>query len=131
VEKAMEVIDFQLNGRRVEGFTRAIPGGLKTYLIQCPSFSLEKYQVENRIEERSDPARFFLFTVVKGSGALYWGKGREAMKKGDSLLIPAALGTYTLEGRFELLKSYVPDTAEAENHQDESVQLKKKKEVIV
>lgn len=121
VEKAMEVIDFQLNGTRVEGVTRPIPGGLKTQLICCPHFSLEKYQVETRVEERSDPARFFLFTVVKGSGALYWEKGREAMKKGDSLLIPAALGTYTLEGRFELLKSYVPDPSEAEDHQNDSV----------
>lgn len=117
VEKAMEVIDFQLKGSRVEGVTRTITGGLKTHLIRCPYFSLEKYCVETRVTEQSDPTRFFLFTVVQGSGVLSWEKGRETLKKGDSLLIPAALGRYTLEGRFQLLKSYVTDPAAAENLQ--------------
>ncbi|MEN1759181.1 type I phosphomannose isomerase catalytic subunit [Anoxynatronum sibiricum] len=115
VEKAMEVIDFQLEGNRVEGVSRNVPGGIKTQLIQCPYFLLEKYQVVTQIKEKSDPNRFFLFTVVRGTGTLSWEKGRKTLKKGDSLLIPAALGSYSLEGGFELLKSYVPDPMAAES----------------
>ena len=116
VEKAMHVIDFQLKSGRVEGITRNVSGGFKTHLIRCPHFSLEKYQVETRVKEKSDPARFFLFTVVAGSGALCWENGRKTLLKGDSLLIPATLGGYSLEGRFQLLKSYVPDPEESVNH---------------
>ncbi len=112
VEQAMEVIDFQLKGDRVEGTTREIDGGLKTDLIRCPYFALEKYDVETEVKEESDPARFFLFTVVKGSGTLRWEKGKKTLKKGDSFLIPAALGSYTLEGPVQLLKSYVPNSEE-------------------
>ncbi len=109
VEKAMKVIDFRLKGNPVEGTTQKITGGSKTHLIRCPYFSLEKYRVETQVTEKSDPARFFLFTVVKGSGTLGWEGGRKTLKKGDTILIPAALGTYRLEGLFELLKSYVTD----------------------
>ena len=110
VEKAMEVIDFKLSGKRVEGKPIEIVGGLKTELIRCPYFALEKYNVETEVTEKSDPARFYLFTVVNGSGTLHWEAGRKTLKKGDSLLVPAALGSYTLEGPFELLKSYVPSS---------------------
>ncbi len=108
VEQAMAVIDFKLKGNRVEGTTRKIDGGLKTDLIRCPYFALENYDVETEVEEESDPARFYLFTVVNGSGMLHSKKNQKALKKGDSLLIPAALGGYTLTGPVQLLKSYVP-----------------------
>jgi mannose-6-phosphate isomerase len=107
LEKAMEVIDFELDGRLMEGAAEEVPGGRITRLIRGQHFTLEKVDVESRIREKSDPERFFLFTVVNGSGALKWDTGSETLNKGDSLLIPADLGSYTLEGRFELLKSYV------------------------
>ena len=107
LEKALDVIDFELNGSRMEETAEEVPGGRVTHLIRGQHFTLEKVEVDSRIAEKSDPERFFLLTVVSGSGALRWETGSETLKKGDSLLIPAALGPYTLEGRFELLKSYV------------------------
>ncbi|NGT12450.1 mannose-6-phosphate isomerase, partial [Clostridium perfringens] len=35
-------------------------------------------------------------------------EGELAIKKGDSIFIPASLGKYSLKGNMTLLKSYVP-----------------------
>jgi mannose-6-phosphate isomerase len=34
------------------------------------------------------------------------------LRQGESILVPASLGKYTMIGRMKLLKSYIPDEAE-------------------
>lgn len=58
--------------------------------------------------------RFFIFTCVEGNGEILYKDGEEEIKTGDSILIPATLGNYTLKGNMKLLKSYVPDIKKVE-----------------
>ena len=46
---------------------------------------------------------------MEGNGKIVSSGNELEIKLGDSILIPASLGKYTLEGNFTLLKSYVPD----------------------
>ena len=109
IEKSLEVMDFTLGADLKTGVKRHIPGGMKTNLILNEYFSLEKYEVDGLVREYSDPGRFFLFTVVNGDGEILYKEGAEILSKGDSLLIPASLGEFSLKGKFDLLKAYVPD----------------------
>ena len=59
--------------------------------------------------EKSDKDRFYIFTAVEGEGIIYYDEGEVDFKKGDSILIPAALGEYSIQGDCRLIKSYVPN----------------------
>lgn len=114
IDKALDVVDLSLEGRKSEGLKIEREGYNKTYYCLCKDFSLELYDVLASFEEHSDEERFFIFTCVEGEGEIIYKDGIEKIKKGDSLLIPASLGEYKFSGRMKLLKSYVPDVKKVE-----------------
>lgn len=109
VEKALDVINFDLKCENSKGITIHGEGFDKTILCLSEFFAIEKYEVKSKVIENSDLDRFFLFTCVEGNGKIVSSGNQLEIKLGDSILIPASLGEYTLEGNFTLLKSYVPD----------------------
>ncbi|MEQ8199646.1 MAG: type I phosphomannose isomerase catalytic subunit [Clostridiaceae bacterium] len=111
VQKALDVIDFSLSGEKTTGIKIEGEDLDKVYLLTCPYFSIEKYIIKSEVTERSDKERFYVFTCAEGSGKIYSGKETAEFSKGDSILIPAALGEYKIGGSSVLLKSYVPGTA--------------------
>jgi len=111
VKKALDVIDLNLHGKKREGIKVRKDGYEKTYLCLGKDFSLEMYDIENEFTEISDKGRFYVFTCVDGKGQLFYGENNmesEIINYGDSVLIPAATGSYTFKGNMKLLKSYVP-----------------------
>ena len=109
VEKALDVIDFSLKGENIKGVTIHKEGVDKTILCLSEFFTIQKYEVKDTVTESSDKDRFYLFTCVDGEGKIEANGTTLDIKFGDSFLIPAYLGEYTLKGEFTLLKSYVPD----------------------
>lgn len=109
IKKALDVINLDLVGKKSNGLIVKNEGYIKTYFCLCKNFSLELYDVENSCTENSDQERFYAFTCVEGSGKILYKEGKETIKKGDSLLIPASLGEYTFKGNMKILKSYVPN----------------------
>lgn len=115
IEKALDVINLDLVGKKVTKLTIQEEGFTKSYLYLCKDFSLELYDVETSFSEKSDKERFYTFTCVEGSGKIIYKNREENINKGDSMLIPAFLGEYTFKGTMNLLKSYVPDIKKVEN----------------
>ena len=115
IKKALDVIDLNLRGEKSRGITLKREGFEKTYLCLAREFSLELYDIADEVSESSDRERFYIFTCVDGNGKIIYDGGFENISKGDSFLIPASLGNYTLKGRMKLLKSYVPDCRKVEN----------------
>ncbi|KGM94348.1 mannose-6-phosphate isomerase [Clostridium novyi A str. 4552] len=114
VKKALDVIDLNLKGRKYEGIEVKKEGYTKNYLCLGREFSLELYNIKNCVEENSDLERFFIFTCVEGKGEIIYRDGMEEIQTGESILIPAILGKYKLQGNMKLLKSYVPDIKKVE-----------------
>lgn len=114
IDKAIDVIDFKLNGQRKIGINIEMDGYIKTYLCLSKEFSLELYDINNFCSENSDFQRFYIFTCVDGNGKIVYFNGEEKILKGESILIPASLGKYGFYGRMKLLKSYVPDIDKVE-----------------
>lgn len=114
IEKALDVIDYNLQGKKTEGIKIEKDGYSKTYLCLGKDFSLEMYDIEDCCSEESNTERFYAFTCVDGSGEIIYNGGSEKINMGDSLLIPASLGEYKLKGSMKLLKSYVPDVKQVE-----------------
>ncbi|MFL0194452.1 type I phosphomannose isomerase catalytic subunit [Clostridium sp. WILCCON 0269] len=109
IKKALDVIDLQLKGEKIKGVALKKEGYEKTYLCSSKEFSLELYDIHGKVVEESDRGRFYIFTCVEGQGQIMYEGGLVYVFKGDSLLIPAFLGRYILQGKMKVLKSYVPD----------------------
>lgn len=112
IGKALEVIDFDTSKRKgkSKGLVEKLGNNKeKTYLIANKYFSVEKYVINGIIDENTEGERFYIFLLLEGEAEIIYDTGRIKVSKGESVLIPAALGKYSLKGNFEALKSYVPD----------------------
>lgn len=121
IKKALDVINYDLEGKKAKGIKIEKEGYDKTYLCYGKDFSLELYDIKSSCSEKSDPERFYAFTCVEGSGEIEYSGGIEKINMGDSLLIPASLGAYEIKGSMKVLKSYVPDVDKMEREIGDSV----------
>lgn len=112
IEKALDVIDFNATGRK-EKFRglKIQPDSdyIKKVLVVCRYFAVEQYTLNGTLNETADGRKFYLYTFTEGDAELTYGNNILPVRAGESLLIPASLGTYSIQGNAKLLKSYVPD----------------------
>jgi len=109
IDKALDVIDFNLKPEKVTSLSVDYEDYSKTYLCLNKYFSIERYCIKRFLEEKSDEERFYIYFILNGEGRLEYEDGVLSIKKGESILIPAYLGKYKIEGEITLLKTYVPD----------------------
>lgn len=114
IDKALDVIDFSFKGEQSIGLKVENENFNKIFYSLCDKFSLELYEIKSSLQEESDRERFCIFTCVEGEGVIYFNEGKEKVKYGDSILIPAYLGKYEIKGNLKVLKSYVPDVKKVE-----------------
>jgi mannose-6-phosphate isomerase len=81
-------------------------------LIECEYFHVHRLDLANAWPDRTDGSTFHILTCVSGALGLVTPDGKEdRINVGEFLLLPAALGFYTLTPLAEntrALKSYVP-----------------------
>jgi mannose-6-phosphate isomerase len=114
IEKALDVVDLCLMGTKAEGMLEKHEGFSKQRLCSSKYFFLERYEIDTYCQETSDSGRFFILTCVEGDGEVQSNNScpKVSLRQGESILVPASLGKYTMIGRMKLLKSYIPDEAE-------------------
>ena len=79
-------------------------GGECLRLIECPAFTLDRLHVRHIMEETADGSRFYAYTALT-PGELRHPECTIQYNMGDTILIPASAGRYTLHGG-TLLKAY-------------------------
>lgn len=112
IEKALQVIDFNSRTKREKypGLKVALPGkSFKTYAVANRYFAVEIYDINGSVEENADGRNFYIFTFIEGDGVIKWENNLIEIRAGESILIPSAMGKYSLIGQIKCLKSYVPD----------------------
>ncbi|WJH35097.1 class I mannose-6-phosphate isomerase [Paenibacillus sp. CC-CFT747] len=77
-------------------------------LARSPYFVVEKGRVEQSWTLQTSPESFVIHIVCEGAGQLVWADGALDLKPGDAFLLPAGLGSYSLEGEVTVLRSYLP-----------------------
>lgn len=117
VEKSLETIDF--DGKHstecVKGYTVKEAEYEHTYYIINQYFALETVNVSGMYEQ-SKGNWFEVYMVLEGSGVLRADGYNVALKKGDSIMVPAVCNKTMLKGTMKLLKTYVPnDVKETRN----------------
>lgn len=107
LEKSLDVIDFNLKPKKLVENYKEFLGYKVSSLCENEYFSIYKYVISSKAEFRSDNNTFSIITCVQGVGAINYSGGNETIYKGESLLIPATLGKYEIEGNLEVLISRV------------------------
>lgn len=105
LDKALAVLKLE-PGERAKVAPRALAAG-KTLLIAVEPLAMERWEVAGVQEERTDAGSVEILTVIAGRLTLSAGT-TEALVRGESLVLPAALGSYRLAGEGALLRCYVP-----------------------
>jgi mannose-6-phosphate isomerase len=113
LDKALDVIDYAPAARA------AIPhldlGNGHVLLVACPFFALETWTLASEQSAATDPGTFEILTVLDGAGTLHAAGSAVSLRRGLSLVMPAALGTYSLQPEADetpplrLLRATVPD----------------------
>jgi len=83
--------------------------GALVYPTPISEFRLSRVELENRtpfVSSRERSAEILL--CVEGSARLSWDGGATSIERGDSLLVPAALSAYRIEGAGRLFRADAP-----------------------
>lgn len=112
ITKALDVIGFNSAGRRAKykGLELSLGSGCtKRITVANRYFCAEIYTIKESMNETADGSRFCIYMFTSGTGTILWGGGKLPVRAGESILIPASMGEYSLNGDFTALKAYVPD----------------------
>lgn len=112
LSKAMDVLDFNLQSKKRKGLK--VCGEDYDYSYYClnDKFALDIINIKTEFESQGDKERFYILTVVEGSGKISWDAGELKLEESESILIPAYAGNFKIEGNLKLMKSYIPDLEE-------------------
>lgn len=112
IEKALEVIDFNrsIENAKVKGLdVKVTEASVKVFKIVNKYFSVEEYIINDEVKENADGSKFFIYVFVDGTGTINYNGEKLPVSKGETVLIPAALGEYSISGNIKALKTYVPN----------------------
>ena len=82
---------------------RRFPGGVRTLLSSCEYFTVTQISLSGKEEFSADHTSFHSLLMLEGEAVLSWSNGVMRITKGESVLVPANTGRYTLEGKGELV----------------------------
>lgn len=111
IEQALEVIDFKSAGQRgkVEGVIKeSKPDFLRKELIANEYFEVDICELDGEVVQNTDGQRFFSYTFLEGAGKINHRGGSVNFKTAESILVPAAVGGYGIEGKAKYLKVSIP-----------------------
>lgn len=106
VEKALDVTNLtEADEPKVDYTLTEGDGYKKGVLASCEYFHVEAIQVSEQVELVADEKSFHSILVVEGSGYVLSSKEKMAVKKGDSVFLPAGYGTYCIDGECKVILS--------------------------
>ncbi|HEV2175759.1 MAG TPA: type I phosphomannose isomerase catalytic subunit [Terriglobia bacterium] len=89
------------------------PFGSRRYLVACPFFAVEEWNLRKLASLQGSPERVEVFSVLSGEGRMETAAGWLGYRPGETWLIPPHIGRYRLvpqpKTRSRLLRFYVPD----------------------
>lgn len=104
LEKAFQVID----SNKTSGRIAVLDKENIVALVKEKEFNLEVYNINGGISEKSNINKFHIFTCVEGQGRILYSeagiKKEEEINYLDTILIPAAMGEYSICGKLKLVK---------------------------
>lgn len=81
----------------------------KRYLVVSKNLALEEFNLGQKKTFKSDPKRFHIVTNIGDSMEIAYDNGSIFLDYCESCVIPAGLGSYSVNGKSRFLRCYVPE----------------------
>ncbi|WP_106766641.1 type I phosphomannose isomerase catalytic subunit [Paenibacillus faecalis] len=107
IEDSLNVTAYEGSGATTMSTDHAVPGQWLE-LARSPYFIVEKGIVEGPWSLKTTDDSFTILVICDGEGTIKWDEGSQTFSSGQCFLLPASLGSYTLEGNSTVLRSYLP-----------------------
>lgn len=107
VEKALDVINFDFEGKIIKKDEVIFDGYDVQNIADCKYFTADKINVKECYKDNCSGQTFHAYTVVEGEGELIHNNISYKINSGSSFLIPSSIGEYEIRGNITLLKSYL------------------------
>jgi len=92
IDKAMQVINYD----------RQLDTDFSHNVLSCSLFKMEKMCIEGQ-QQQSTEGHFVILCVIEGCGEILYHQGTEPIQKGETILIPACMGSFCIRGNVEVL----------------------------
>ena len=106
VDKALDVLDLT-PGERAKVESEPL-SETKTQLLRAEHFAAERWQVSGEQNEEVSETSLEILTVVEGEMTLRANAEETSLRRGETVVLPASLGAYTLSGDGVVLRCFVP-----------------------
>lgn len=109
VDKALEVTDLcpPTKPTTPQGEKEQFEGYSKTLLSTCEYFTVYTVTIETKANFTVDHTSFQSILCLEGNAVLTSENGTVELQKGDSIFLPANYGSYTLEGKANVILTMV------------------------
>lgn len=107
IDKALDVINFESStNQTLKREIELYDDNQKIRLVESEYFIVDEIHINNKYISKSSEDAFEVIMNISGSGKINWEDRSEIINKGDTLLIPACLGEYEIEGNLKILSVY-------------------------
>lgn len=69
-------------------------------------FSVEDLDIDSKYSNTADGSTFYIYMIVEGSGVMRYEGGEETLSPGETILVPATMGDYRIEGNLKVIKAF-------------------------
>ncbi|WP_264535003.1 type I phosphomannose isomerase catalytic subunit [Flavobacterium sp. N1736] len=76
-------------------------------VVDCPYFTTNFLPLENKIEVSKSGASFTVYMCIEGSFEIEYDGFKQSYKKGDTVLVPAEINAFVLNGNASILEIYI------------------------
>lgn len=113
IEEALEAIDFSRNSYdKCQSIKLTENNYQREILAISEHFITEKIKVEDSFTAEPEKKRFEVLLPLAGQAIINYNQGTLKVNKGETVLIPACLNSYQLEGEIEVLQTYIVSEVE-------------------
>jgi mannose-6-phosphate isomerase len=87
--------------------------GERRILVACDYFVEEEFRVFGQISAHVTDTSLQILSALEGKCALRGGEASEmAIRRGETIVLPAGMGDYTITGQARLIRAYVPEAVD-------------------
>jgi mannose-6-phosphate isomerase len=104
VDLALEAINYNTVKTKKE-YSKSI--NESNTIVDCPYFTTNFIPLEDEISVTKSGKTFTVYMCVEGTFEIEYDNSKLQYKKGDTILIPAAMNTFILNGKASILEIYI------------------------
>ncbi|MFU0783037.1 MAG: mannose-6-phosphate isomerase, class I [Thermoanaerobacterium thermosaccharolyticum] len=106
VDKALDVIDFDLKSDKIVPVYKKVEGGSVAEVVRSKYFNTDVINIDTSVIIDTKGI-FNTLVVVEGECELVCGDDMMHLKRGESVLIPASIDRYIIDGKCKVVRSYI------------------------